>query len=248
MNCNDYNLKYLHIDIYNYPTDYRKRIDIPRPFDIITKILSGEVVFSDNQGNSVYAHEGDVVFIPMGTIYEMKWQGQTPSNFAIHYQFEKEQSKRPLQKIEVENVNFGSKPKSDLLAMSMFYRIYAQIESRIRNSKTSLYDNRIGVAVEFIRSNYNVDFTIEQLSDMCHLSPSRFHYLFKKSVGYTAIDYKNKVKTDIAMQMLISTTLSVEQISDKLNFNSSIYFRRVFKKFSGMSATQYRTMFFKQNI
>ena len=70
MNCNDYNLKYLHIDIYNYPTDYRKRIDIPRPFDIITKILSGEVVFSDNQGNSVYAHEGDVVFIPMGTIYE----------------------------------------------------------------------------------------------------------------------------------------------------------------------------------
>ncbi len=248
MSCNDYSLKYLKINVYNYDSDHVRTIDIPRPFDIIIQITRGAVVFSDTQGNSIHAKEGDVVFIPMGTVYTMIWHGKNPSNIAIHYQFQKEQSKHSMQILEGVNLPFETIPDNDLLQMALFYRVFYLCEPKIKKIKSSAYDNRISSAMEFIRTNYNVDFTIEQLADMCHLSPSRFHYLFKKSVGMTAIDYKNKVKTDIAMQMLISTAMSVEQISDKLNFNSSIYFRRVFKKFAGMSATQYRTMYFKQEI
>lgn len=249
MTCNDYSLKYLKINLYEYDSNHTRTIDIPRPFDILTQIVSGEVTLSDTEGNCITAGVGEIVYIPMGTAYSMKWKGNCPSNLAVHYQFGKEQGKYPMQKII--GVHFPSLeiPEQELMQMSLFYRLYADCEPRIKKAKTQIgYDNRIGAALEFIRSNYNVDFTIEQLAEMCHLSPSRFHYLFKRSVGYTAIDYKNKVKTDIAMQLLISTSMSVEQISDKLGFNSSIYFRRVFKKFAGMSATQYRTVYFKQEI
>ncbi len=249
MTCNDYSLKYLKMNLYEYDSDHVRTIDIPRPFDILIQITSGEVILTDNESNRIEAGVGEVVFIPMGTVYTMSWKGNQPSNLAVHYQFAREQGKYPMQKLEGASFPFADIPSSELLQMSLFYRLFADCEPRIKKAKPQAgYDNRIDVAVEFIRSNYNVDFTIEQLADMCHLSPSRFHYLFKKSVGYTAIDYKNKVKTDIAMQLLISTSLSVEQISDKLNFNSSIYFRRVFKKFAGMSATQYRTVYFKQEM
>ena len=248
MNCSDYSLKYLKINTYEYDTDHERVIDIPRPFDIISQITSGEVELTDRDGNHILAKEGEVIFIPMGTAYTMKWHGKDPSNIAIHYQLQQEQNKYSIQVIEGVSLPLSEIPDNELLQMSLFYRVYALCEPHIKKSKTPEYDNRIGAAVEFIRANYNVDFNIERLADMCHLSPSRFHYLFKKSVGYTAIDYKNKVKTDIAMQLLISTTMSVEEISDKLNFNSSIYFRRVFKKFAGMSATQYRTTYFTQEV
>ena len=248
MSCNEYSLKYLKMNVYEYNADHERTIDIPRPFDILTQITSGEVTFTDSDQNSVSARAGDVVFIPMGTAYTMSWKGERPSNIAIHYQFQNEQSQYALQLIEGVSFPFSDIPESELLQMSLFYKLYHLCEPHIKKTKAAISDNRINTAVEYIRTNYNTDFTIEALSEMCHLSPSRFHYLFKKAVGYTAIDYKNKVKTDIAMQLLISTTMSVEQISDKLNFNSSIYFRRVFKKFAGMSASQYRTTYFNQEM
>lgn len=249
MTCNDYNLKYLKINLYDYDSDNVRTIDIPRPFNILIQVTSGELMLSDLEGNCVNASAGDVVYIPMGTAYTMKWKGSCPSTIAVHYRFGQDTDKYKIQKLDGVRFPFSEIPDRELLRMALFYSLYAECEPHIKKATPSPnYDSRIGVAVEFIRANYNVDFTIEQLADMCHLSPSRFHYLFKKSVGYTAIDYKNKVKTDIAMQLLISTSLSVEQISDRLNFNSSVYFRRVFKKFAGMSATQYRTVYFKQEI
>ena len=248
MSCNEYSLKYLKINKYEYNAEHERTIDLPRPFDIITEITSGEVVFVDSDQNVIRARTGDVVFIPMGTAYTMTWHGDHPSNIAVHYQFQNEHTKYPLQIINGVSFPFSDIPESELLQMSLFYRLFYLCEPHIKKTRIAIGDNRINTAVEYIRANYTAEFTIDELAAMCHLSPSRFHYLFKKTVGYTAIDYKNKVKTDIAMQLLVSTTMSVEQISDKLNFNSSIYFRRVFKKFAGMSASQYRTSYFKQEI
>lgn len=248
MSCNDYALKYLKINVYDYESDHKRTFDIPRPFDIIAQITSGEVEFGDTEGNIIHAKAGDIVFIPMGCSYTMCWHGDKPQNIAIHYQFQKEQNNYSLQLIEGVSYKIDPYEDNELLQLSTFYKVYYLCKPHIKKSKVHPYDNRISVAVEFIRSNYDIDFSIDQLADMCHLSPSRFHYLFKKSVGYTAIDYKNKVKIDIAMQMLISTNLSIEEISDKLNFNSSVYFRRVFKKIAGMSATQYKTQYFKQEM
>lgn len=248
MSSIDYALKYLKIDRYEYETDHTRSFDIPRPFDTITQVTSGEVTFSDSVGSCVKAAVGEMVFIPMGSAYTMTWQGESPSNIAVHFQFQRETGKYPMQKIEGVHFPCAEIPQGELMQMSFFYHLYSLCEPHIKKAKAPVYDNRIETAVDFIRTNYNVDFSIEQLSDMCHLSPSRFHYLFKKSVGYTAIDYKNKVKTDIAMQLLISTSMSVEEISDNLNFNSSIYFRRVFKKFTGMSATKYRSSYIEEGI
>ena len=248
MGCSEYNLKYLKMKCYEYDDDHCRTIDIPRPFDILTEILRGSVIFSDASGNTITAHEGDVVFIPMGSSYTMRWQGAAPSNIAVHYQLQQEHGQLPMQKLEGVRFPFSVIPEGELSQMARFYELYALCESHIKKSKPHAYDNRIETAVEFIRANYNIDFSIEQLADMCHLSPSRFHYLFKKSVGYTAIDYKNKIKIDIAMQQLISTSMSVEEIADNLNFNSSIYFRRVFKKFTKMSATEYKARYFNQEI
>lgn len=248
MSCADYALKYLRINLYEYEPAHTRTIDIPRPFDTITQIRSGCVTFSDTKGNVVCASEGEVVYVPMGTVYTMSWQGEFPSNIAVHYQLATERVNASLQKIDGVSYPLSDIADSELMQMAEFYHLYALCEPHIKASGSVPIDSRIECAVEYIRTNYNIDFTINQLSDMCHLSPSRFHYLFKRSIGYTAIDYKNKIKTDIAMQLLITTSMSIEEISDKLNFNSAIYFRRVFKKFTGMSATQYKTSYYNQEM
>ena len=56
----------------------------------------------------------------------------------------------------------------------------------------------------------------------------------------TAIEYRNLVRTDVAMQLLLTTDKSVEEISEEVGFSSAVYFRRVFKKNTGVNCREYR--------
>lgn len=53
-------------------------------------------------------------------------------------------------------------------------------------------------------------------------------------------DYRNAVRVDVAIQLLLSTDSSVEEIASAVGFASAIYFRRVFKGATGMTPTAYR--------
>ena len=57
----------------------------------------------------------------------------------------------------------------------------------------------------------------------------------------TPIDYKNKKTVDLAMLMLLNNRdLSIEEVSSRLGFESSTYFRRIFKAYVGYTPTEYR--------
>lgn len=64
--------------------------------------------------------------------------------------------------------------------------------------------------------------------------------IIKDITGYTALDYiENYVVTE-AKAMLNSTMMTVQQISDSLNFPSHSVFGKYFKRVTGMSPKEYR--------
>ena len=86
---------------------------------------------------------------------------------------------------------------------------------------------------------------MEYLAELCFLSPSRFYYLFQKQTGETPIGYKNRLTIGACMQKFVEDrNISVEEIALLYGFESTVYFRRLFKKLTGKTPTEYRNQEF----
>ena len=74
---------------------------------------------------------------------------------------------------------------------------------------------------------------------MCGLSLSNFYSLFKKYTGLTPVEYKNTYRVRMAQQLLLQNK-SIDEITERLNFSSPAYFRKVFKSVTGMLPGTYK--------
>lgn len=95
-------------------------------------------------------------------------------------------------------------------------------------------------ALDYIELNYRNQITQTQLADLCHLSPAYFSRLFAKEMGESPSVYLSRKKIQHACDLLENSELSINQISDELNFSSPGYFIKVFKKFEGITPLVYR--------
>jgi len=100
-------------------------------------------------------------------------------------------------------------------------------------------NSKISDAVRYIEDNYTKNFDVSELSDLCYMSQAHFFRLFKKEMGMTPIEYKNKLRIERAKYFLSENECSVTEISDLLGFESVYYFSRFFKKYTGVPPSEY---------
>ena len=80
--------------------------------------------------------------------------------------------------------------------------------------------------------------TIEDLSRACCISVSTLQHKFKDYFGRTPAEYINYRKIERSKELLLSGK-SITQTAMLLEFNTSDYFSTVFRKFNGMSPSQW---------
>ena len=93
---------------------------------------------------------------------------------------------------------------------------------------------------DYIREHLYDNPTLEELAEHCGYSPSKFNAWFKESIGITPHAYILNLKVEQAKEQLKSTDNSITEIAQNLCFNSSDYFSSVFKKYTGLTPSQYR--------
>lgn len=103
-----------------------------------------------------------------------------------------------------------------------------------------LYSPEIQEALTYIHAHLTEDLSIEQISQYCGLSPSRFKAKFKEELGITPHAYMISLKIDTSKILLKNPDMSVTDIAFRLNFASSNYFASVFKKHTGYTPTDFR--------
>lgn len=106
--------------------------------------------------------------------------------------------------------------------------------------KYQITDNRIRKVLRHIRLNIDNPVSIDELSNMCCLSKDHFIRLFKKELQITPVQYINRKKIEKAQLKIITGDLPVKDIAYSLSFDNISYFNRLFRKYTGISPTQYR--------
>ena len=127
--------------------------------------------------------------------------------------------------------------------MRRFYRLLEVTASCLVRRDESERDMGIEPALTYLQENYAKPCPVTELARLCNLSDSHFYARFKRAMGVTPIEYKNRLTISNAERLLIDEPeLSIEEVSERMGFSSSTYFRRIFKRMSSLSPRDFRKL------
>lgn len=101
-------------------------------------------------------------------------------------------------------------------------------------------DPRIRRAVAWLAENPARPFALDALARQCGLSPSRLSHLFKKQVRSTPRAFSERLRLDLAEQLLRNTGLSVREVAAAAGFTDPLYFSRRFTRAFGHAPRETR--------
>ncbi len=111
------------------------------------------------------------------------------------------------------------------------------IENRIRPE----YLHRINKALVFIDRNLDTPLTLESVSKIACYSPYHFHRLFKAITREPLSAYIKRRRIEKAASVLMhKKEVSVTELSMQYGFTENSSFTRAFKKFYGVSPTEFK--------
>jgi YesN/AraC family two-component response regulator len=99
---------------------------------------------------------------------------------------------------------------------------------------------KIQTVARYMSQNYRFPITLHDAAQMACLEDSYFSRQFKSMTGFGFLDYLTRIRIQEAQQLLRTTALPLEDISDLCGFSSRNYFGDVFKRYIGLSPTAYR--------
>ncbi len=228
---------------------------LPRPLHSVAYIVEGSADFiCDGVHHTVSA--GEVIYVPKGCRYTSIWYGKPTTNFfSCHfdlvpfgepignrvYKLQTITDCAYLEPFFYEVTKDGQAAFDSLRSVGSFLHLISALFSRMQYDRALTVNDRIIDAVRYIESHYDTPLRVPELAALCHISPSYFYECFKREIGTSPIEYKNKIMIRHAERSLIDhPEVSIEELSERLGFESSIYFRRLFKATTGKTPREYR--------
>lgn len=99
---------------------------------------------------------------------------------------------------------------------------------------------RIAIVIHHMNKNYSNNLTLNDYAKMCLMSKYHFLRIFEKLIGVSPIEYRNNIRMQHALDLVIDEKLTIKQISDLLGFSSPSYFSTSFKQKYGYSPKQHK--------
>lgn len=94
--------------------------------------------------------------------------------------------------------------------------------------------------LNFIKQSYNEDVSLKTLGGLYNIHPVYLGQLFHKEVGESFTDYINWYRIEKAKELLRISHLKVHEIARSVGYWETGYFYKQFKKYVGISPTEYK--------
>ncbi|MNF03422.1 HTH-type transcriptional regulator YesS [compost metagenome] len=82
--------------------------------------------------------------------------------------------------------------------------------------------------------------SLDRLAEEFDLHPTYISKLFKEQMEDNFIDYLIKIRIEAAKELLLDKNIKINDVSDAVGYMHSRSFTRTFKKYTGLTPTEYR--------
>jgi two-component system response regulator YesN len=98
----------------------------------------------------------------------------------------------------------------------------------------------VKTAKAFIEDNYQRPITINEVAQKMAITPSHLMHLFKQKTGSTFGEYLMTFRMKKAIELLTNTELNIAEVANRVGYQDSNYFSRIFKNFHGMAPSEFK--------
>lgn len=124
---------------------------------------------------------------------------------------------------------------------SWFKDISVHIMNHIMKERKDNNELLVAKAKEYIRKNYcDSNININDLCSYLHISQTYFSLIFKRETKITFTNYLTSIRMDEAKQLLKTTNMKTLAVARKVGYSEPNYFSYCFKRYFGMSPSEYR--------
>ena len=132
---------------------------------------------------------------------------------------------------------------------------YEEFGTCIDNLKIALFQRQSSGAGEqreerpihgitrYLQEHLAEEVSLSVLAEEFHLSAQYISQLFKNEIGVGFLAYLTNIRMERAKQLLLSTSLSIAEVSEQSGYSDYRVFTKVFKKSEGITPSQYRRDF-----
>lgn len=106
--------------------------------------------------------------------------------------------------------------------------------------------NTVLKVIDYVDNHYTSPISLKTIADTFDVSPAYLGQQFKKEKGVSFSNYVNSIRIEKASDLLKNTNLSAKEIALSVGFSDHNYFYRIYKKYTGISPTEFRENLYLQ--
>jgi two-component system response regulator YesN len=122
-----------------------------------------------------------------------------------------------------------------------------EIVNVVERTSVSKQKNRMEEIKYFLNRNYDRDISLNEIAEQFGFNPSYLSSLFKTETDVNITDYLINLRIEHSKTFLTGTDMKINEISQKLGYNNTQYFHKIFKKMIGVTPADYRKLFHSKN-
>lgn len=143
-----------------------------------------------------------------------------------------------LQTMDEEDIYVNFADFKDLCQTLRLYLTEAMFPGSSPEYESSDIWNKV---LKYIEKNYSSKIQAQDIYKELYISERTLYYLFKTNTQETFLEFLTRYRIEKAKHFLLTSTMSVSQVAERVGIKDHYYFSRLFKKHTGVTPLQFKT-------
>ncbi|MGG3281385.1 helix-turn-helix domain-containing protein [Paenibacillus solani] len=254
-------IQLMSVNFDNYIPNWRTQLET-LTYNVLVVVREGKVRYEIN-GEEIIAEKEDVLFIPQAAqrsggnwngvphqkhtiLFTLDHQGSTDTGIPFldagqclkfnlsHIQYAYHRCERLYEEMR------GGKSYRNMICQGILQELIGMLARELEKTELTPSKRKYADTIKsYLLEHYREPIEIDRLAKLIQRSSNYTAALFKEVYGHSPIRYMHQLRVQEACGLLLHSDMSITHIAHYLGYYDTSYFYRMFKKYTGLSPTDY---------